>query len=177
MRTDDTYPRRLVDPSADGIPEVADDDSTAYDEVESRTGRVADGENPMALPGDREDGPIAMDEFGVTPDEQLAGEDLEGRLAREEPEVTEAGLPSTHFEDSDAGPVDPRTDSQVSMYDRPGLDPLQEGRVGRLVQPDQGSGRTTEIDEIGYDAGAAGGGANAEEAAIHQIPEDQMSEE
>jgi hypothetical protein len=175
MRTDDTYPRKVVDPAADGIPEVADDDSTAYDEVDSRSGRIADGENPMALPGDREDGPTAMDDFGVTADEHRAGEDLEGRLAREEPEVTEAGLPSTHFEDSDAGPVDPQTDSQVSMYDRPGLDPVAEGRIGRIVQPDEGGYNDKETDQIGYDAGAAGGGAGAEEAAMHQFPDDQVT--
>jgi hypothetical protein len=172
MRTDDTYPRKVVDPAADGIPEVADDDSTAYDEVDSRSGRVADGENPMALPGDREDGPMAMDDFGVTAEEQRAGEDLDGRLAREEPEVTEAGLPSTRFEDSDGGPVDPRLGSQVSMYDRPGLDPLQEGVTGRVVQPDQGGYNDKEKDQIGYDAGAAGGGAGAEEAAMHQFLEE-----
>jgi hypothetical protein len=172
MRTDDTYPRKLVDPAADGIPEVADDDSTANDDIDSGSGRIADGEDQMALPGDREDGPIALDEFGVTADEQLAGQDLDSRLAREEPEVSEAGLPSTRFQDSESESPDPQTDSQVSMYDRPGLDPLSEDRVGRLVQPDEGSYRDTEKDVIGYDAGAAGGGASAEEAAIHQIPEE-----
>ncbi|WP_345631658.1 DUF5709 domain-containing protein [Rugosimonospora acidiphila] len=175
MRTDDTYPRKLVDPAADGIPEVADDDSTAYDEVDSRSGRIAEGEDSMALPGDREDGPMALDEFGLTPDEQLAGQDLESRLAREEPEVTEAGLPTTHFQDSDAESPDPQTGSQVSMYDRPGLDPLQEGRVGRIVQPDEGGYNDTESDQIGYDAGAAGGGAAAEEAAMHQFRDDQVT--
>jgi hypothetical protein len=171
MRTDDTYPRRIADPAADGIPEVADDDSTAYDDVTGRSARAADGRDPMALPGDREDGPIALDEFGTTADEQLAGQDLDSRLAREEPEVSEAGLPSTRFQDSESTSPDPRLDSQVSMYDRPGLDPLSEDPVGRLVQPDQGSYNDSETDAIGYDAGAAGGGASAEEAAIHPIPE------
>jgi hypothetical protein len=172
MRTDDTYPRKVVDPAADGIPEVADDDSTAYDDLDSGSGRVADGVDSMALPGDREDGPIAVEEFGITAEEQLAGEDLDGRLAREQPEVTEAGLPSTHNEDSEGGPVDPHLGSQVSMYDRPGLDPVAEDRVGRVVEPDQGFPVDSETDAISYDAGAAGGGPGAEEAAMHQLREE-----
>ncbi len=73
--TDSEYPRPLSDPESDGLPGVADDDSTAYDEVE--TGREADGARPAALPGNR----------GV-PSE---GHNLAQRLAEEEPEVSDAG--------------------------------------------------------------------------------------
>ena len=44
---------------------VINDDSTAWDDVESP--RVADGPDPYPLPPDREDGPEAMDEYGTTP--------------------------------------------------------------------------------------------------------------
>ena len=40
--------------------------------------------------------------------------------------------------------------------------------VGRLVAPDEGYGFDDETDSVGYDAGASGGGATAEELAIHE---------
>ncbi len=171
MRIEDPYPRRVSDPAAAGIPEYADDDSNAYDDVDSF--RLADGYDPSGLPGDREDGEVATDEFGTTAEEQLHGEDLEGRLAREEPELTEAGLPGTLRQDSEGGPVDPHLESQVSMYDRPGLDGLTENRVGRLVEPDAGAQPDDETDAIAFDFGAAGGGALAEESAMHQVPQEE----
>jgi hypothetical protein len=170
MRDDDTYPRQVSDPAADGIPDYADDDSTAYDEVEST--RVADGPDPVALPGDREDRPLALDEFGTTPDEQLRGESLDQQLARELPEPSERDLPESPLRDFDDDPLDPHLDSPVSVYDRPGLDPLAETRVGRLVAPDEGDYAVRETDEIAEDAGAAGGGPAAEEAAMHEVPEE-----
>ena len=62
---DDTYPKRVSDPAADGIPEYADDDSTAWDEVDSP--RVADGPDPYPVPPDRDDeliayGPLLSDD-------------------------------------------------------------------------------------------------------------------
>jgi len=171
MRIEDSYPRRVTDPSANGIPEYADDDSNAYDDVDSF--RLADGYDPSGLPGDREEGETATGEFGTTAAEQLRGENLAGRLAREQPEVTEAGLPGARGKDEfDAGPVDPRLDSQVSMYDRPGLDPLSETRVGRLVESDAGAHPDDEADAIAFDLGAAGGGANVEETAMHEIQQE-----
>jgi uncharacterized protein DUF5709 len=58
------------------------------------------------------------------------------------------------------------------MYDRdePGLPP--NGRVGRLVAPDEGAHQDDEKDEVAFDAGAAGGGASAEELAMHTVPEE-----
>jgi hypothetical protein len=171
MRIEDSYPRRVSDPAADGIPEYADDDSNAYDDVDSF--RLADGYDPSGLPGDREEGEVATDEFGTTPEEQLHGEALEGRLARELPEVTEAGLPGRRGKDEDdAGPVDPHLESQVSMYDRPGLDALSETRVGRVVESDAGAHVDDEADAIAFDMGAAGGGANVAETAMHEIPQE-----
>src|SRR5881394_616459 len=178
---DDTYPRRVSDPAADGIPEYADDDSTAYDDVDSP--RTADGPQPYPLPGDRDDGPAAIDEYGTTPEEQRRGEPLDLRLAREEPDVTPDALGSemrdAETEDrpgpwEDETPVDPHLGSPVSMYDRdePGLPPNET--VGRLVAPDEGTAEDREKDEIAVDAGAAGGGASAEELAMHPVPDDEV---
>lgn len=40
--------------------------------------------------------------------------------------------------------------------------------MGRLVEPDEGSHTDQETDSVAYDAGSAGGGATAEELAIHE---------
>src|SRR5258706_14051606 len=75
---DDAYPTPVSDPEADGLPETADDDSNAFDEARSE--RIADGPDPYPLPGDREDGPSGMDEFGTGGDGGLRGEALWRRL-------------------------------------------------------------------------------------------------
>lgn len=67
---------RLSEPEREGIPDYADDASP-------ERGRVPDPQEP-ALPGDQ---PQAVFEHGTTIDEQLEGESLDRRLAREEPDV------------------------------------------------------------------------------------------
>src|ERR1700750_2685603 len=78
---DDDYPDEVSDPEASGLPDTADDDSSAYDEVESS--RWADGADPAALPGV---GPGGSNRFGDTPDEAVQGESLDYRLSQEEPD-------------------------------------------------------------------------------------------
>lgn len=188
----DEYPHLLSEPEALGIPDVADDDSTARDEAE--TVREADGPAPAALPLDRDDRPEGIDHFGNTAEEQREGESLDDKLTREtadpalrnvderrdatpSPIQAEAFDPDPLTEDvdrvdsetplDDAGTVDPRAGSPVSMYDvGPG-----EGDVGRLVEPDEGVHEDTEGTSIARDAGAAGGAPSAEEAAMHEVEE------
>src|SRR5690242_1924781 len=74
----DNFPEPVSDPEAEGLPETADDDSTAYDDVE--TGRIADGPDPAPLPGDS---PLAVDRYGTTPEEARLGESLDYKLGRE----------------------------------------------------------------------------------------------
>ncbi|BCB77554.1 DUF5709 domain-containing protein [Phytohabitans flavus] len=188
----DEYPHPLSDPEALGIPDVADDDSTARDDV--HTGREADGPEPAAMPLDREDYPDGMDEFGNTAEEQREGESLDDKVSREmvdpamqdtdvrrdvrqSPIQVEAFDPDPLTDDidrvddetplDDADPVDPRTDSPVSMYDTE----VGPRSVGRLVEPDQGVREDTDATSIALDAGAAGGAPTAEEAAIHEVEE------
>lgn len=183
----DPYPRPVNDPAADGIPDYADDDSTAYDDVD--TPHISEGLDSMALPPDREDGPEALDDFGTTAAEQLHGESIDRRLAREEPDPTPddvwvdtdprqadeatseqaAAQVSTDATILDDSVVDPQLGSTVSTYERLGADPQTRGQVGRVVEPDRGSGIDAERDSIGQDVGAAGGGAGAEETAMHEI--------
>jgi hypothetical protein len=190
MRRDD-FPHPVSDPAASGLPEYADDDSSA--DLDAASPREVDGPDPAPLPPDREDGPLALDEFGTTAEEQRHGEPLDARLAREEPDVetaesagasqdraddlASANVPHEWDEpDPDAGggddaPIDPDVDSPVSVYERVGPDPVTGGLVGRLVQPDQGIYEDTEADEVAVDAGPSGGGASAEEAAMHEVPD------
>ena len=174
----DDYPTEVSDPEASGLPGTADDDSDAYDSVAST--RWADGPDPAALAGT---GPGGTTRFGTTAEEARAGESLDRRLSQEEPDVgAEEALPprpdpldetadSSEQRDFDAdvwgaSPTsDPR--SQISLYDDGQLDEYPRP-VGRLVAPDEGYGVDDEPDSVAYDAGAAGGGASAEELAMHE---------
>ena len=72
--------------------------------------------------------------------------------------------------DADVWGQSPTSDpnSQISLYDDGQLDDDAPQSVGRLVAPDEGYGFDEEPDSVAYDAGASGGGASAEEAAMHQ---------
>jgi hypothetical protein len=252
-RGNESYPTPVSDPAADGLPETADPDSLAFDEVAAP--RVAEGLDPAPLPPDRDDGPLALDEYGTTPDEGLRGEPLAARLAREVPDLRSDLLPldpdpqlaeeadpdaldqvvddseilvdgdgddlSLSARDRSPGPgdhglragspggadrrgfaggagqrsdeggaglryddgevdqhgyVEPRLGSQVSVFDRviPGVP--TGAKIGRLVAPDEGGTEDAESDEIAEDVGASGGGASAEELAMHEIPDSGLDD-
>jgi hypothetical protein len=163
----DNYPHAVSDPEAEGLPGYADDDSVADERRES--GRIADGPDPAALPSDT---PLAVDRYGTTAEEARLGEPLDYKLAQEQPEHHRTG-PGTdegdaltedvdNFDGASIAPIQPNPDSPVSMYDIPGeLDADRGAPVGRLV----------ENDTTAFDAGEAGGGPTAEEAAIHEVRE------
>lgn len=178
----DNYPHPVSDPEAEGLPDYADDDSDAYERADSP--RISDGPDPAPLPADR---PLAVDRYGTTAEEQRVGESVEYKLAQEEPEFQAAGGGYRGYrgyrgdegdaltEDVDQPgddvenipPIQPNADSPVSMYDLPD----ETGPVGRIVEPDEGVRTDDEKDAVAYDAGPAGGGPTAEEAAIHQVLE------
>ena len=176
---DNDYPSEVSDPEASGLPETADDDSTAYDSVESP--RWADGADPAALPGV---GPGGSNRFGDTAEEQHEGDSLDYRLSQEEPDVgAEDPLPPRRDPldetigdseqqalDADVWGASPTSDpkSQISLYDDGQLDSDDPETVGRLVAPDEGYGFDDEADSVATDAGASGGGATAEELAMHE---------
>lgn len=180
---DHEYPRPVSDPEAEGLPDTADDDTSANDEEES--GREADGYNPAPLPGDR---PLAIDNFGTTAEEQLDGEPLDYKLDQELPDTLvddPRSAPADHRlnleADSDEAAAQSQLDadvlnpgptsdphSAVSIYDHGNLDGSTGGPVGRLVEPDEGAHYDAETDSIASDAGTAGGGASAEELAVNQ---------
>src|SRR5262245_22080503 len=149
----ENFPEPISDPEREGLPGTADDDSSAWDDVES--GREADGLDPAALPSDE---PLGVDRFGTTFEEAQQGESITSKLAREEPDAlsvdpgtradaadrfgSEAFDADAATEDADlvdrdtsldAVTVDAHRDSPVSVYDAD-----DDGLVGRLVEPDEG---------------------------------------
>jgi hypothetical protein len=161
MREND-YPAPVSDPEAEGLPETADDDSTAWDDA--RSGREADGPDPASLPADE---PLGMNRFGTTAEEQRQGESLDAKVAREtadtpvENPYADPGELADEAVGEDAArqaPID--ADVLDSEPAEPGAD---LGPVGRLVETERGEGTA-------YDAGVDSGGATAEERAMHLRP-------
>ena len=100
--------------------------------------------------------------FGSTGPEQAAGESLDQLIAEEEPDI-DVGDDST-----DLGWDENATDQDIVR--------LQHGqgaaaRSGRLTADDVGD-PSVDDDLIAHDAGIDGGGATAEEAAVHVISDD-----
>ena len=93
---------------------------------------------------------------GGTAGEQEAGESLDDLLAEEEPDVVAEDYGDDDFTDSDS----------------------PSARAGRLVAENDELGFPDDGDDgeaVGYDAGIDGGGATAEEAAVHVLDEEEGS--
>ena len=133
-----------------GFPDTVDD---AYPERE----RVPEPQ-VAALPGDDY---LAVDEFGTTVQEQLDGESLDTRLAREEPEPYVDPL-------APAGPGE--SDEALDRENRLLSDP-EGASVGRLGEPDEGAHTDLEKDVVAFDARGDDYDLSAEEAALHVEPE------
>jgi hypothetical protein len=108
--------------------------------------------------------------FGVTADEQEAGESLDQLLSEEEPDPAldlDGELPEAHQagRDEDEDEADEYVDGLL-------LDDGPDPRAGRLVAPDEGTHPDTEADLVAQDAGIDGGAASAEEAAVHVVEDD-----
>lgn len=101
----------------------------------------------------------AVDDFGTTEREELEGEDLDGRLARELPDVSDD-------DDSDGLGDDPDTDGELID------DEVGDTRSGRLVAADGGGPLDTDDELYAEDAGIDGAAASAEEAAVHVVDAD-----
>ncbi|MBQ1012316.1 hypothetical protein KBX53_15395, partial [Micromonospora sp. M51] len=99
-------------------------------------------------------------------DDPLAGT-IDPKIAFEADNLEAAAEAQLDADVMDPGPTsDPN--SPVSLYDHGQLGTVADATVGRLVEPDEGSHTDQETDSVAYDAGSAGGGATAEELAIHE---------
>lgn len=102
------------------------------------------------------DRPLGLNAWGTTERELGTREDLDHRLAREEPEQ-----------------ADPETDGLGDTSDTDGElidDQVGAGRAGRLVAWDAEADPRSDFwaQDVGVDSGAA----SAEEAAVHVVPDD-----
>lgn len=104
--------------------------------------------------------------FGSTAAEQGTGESLDQLLAEEEPD--------TVAEPDDERPEDIAGDDDAADEDIDGLllDDGPDPRAGRLVAEDEGAHVPEEADLVANDTGIDGGGATAEEAAVHVVRDD-----
>jgi hypothetical protein len=132
----------------EGIPDVADD-------ATPERGRVPDPQE-AALPGER---PQAVTDFGTTAEEQLAGEPLDRRLAREEPDLVPDEGGEGGPDPDDPQRIEGAADAQE--VDEPGRQP-----AGRLVAPDEGVRQDTEKDLLATEAQGEAG-RSPEERAMH----------
>ncbi len=93
--------------------------------------------------------------FGTTLAEEQQGEGLDRLLAQEQPDPA----PDDAWTDEDG----PNDDGRVPLP-----------RAGRLVAADEGAHGDDEADLVATDAGIDGGGASAEEAAVHLTDEPDL---
>ena len=97
---------------------------------------------------------------GITAAEDAAGETLEERLVQEEPD------PAAQVDHTPEAQVRELADADENADPSDGLE-VGDERTGRLVAEDG-------ADDAGVDAGIDGGAASAEEAAVHDVEEDQV---
>jgi len=102
--------------------------------------------------------------FGSTAEEQEDGESLDQLLAEEEPDIGTDPYDDRPDRDWDENATD--TDITRLAADE-GADP----RAGRLVADDEDT-TVEDADLVAYDSGIDGGGATAEEAAVHVVDEE-----
>jgi Family of unknown function (DUF5709) len=129
--------------------------------------------------------------FGTTAAEQEEGESLDQQLDEEEPDVfaeldreqaqdgeDEDEDDADYAKDADFTPTgdddEEDDDEDVADQDLDGLllDDGPDPRAGRLVAPDEGAHADGEADLVATDVGIDGGGASAEEAALHVVEDD-----
>jgi len=111
--------------------------------------------------------------FGSTAEEQEEGESLDQLLAEEEPDVGEQDDEDDDERGEDDDWDENATDDDISRF---GAEDGPDPRAGRLVAEDEGAHADAEADLVARDAGIDSGGATAEEAAVHEVSEDDIED-
>ncbi|SDE58219.1 hypothetical protein SAMN05660485_01173 [Blastococcus fimeti] len=150
----------MVEPGIYGTdgtdPEEASGLLEAEDTLDGRPG-VRDVLDTGWSPPER---PWAVEDWGTTEAEESAGENLDGRLARELPD----GVP-----DEGDGLGD-SSDTDGELLD----DEVGDLRAGRLVAADDGGDADTDEQLWARDEGVDGAAASAEEAAVHVVRDREL---
>jgi Family of unknown function (DUF5709) len=117
--------------------------------------------------------------YGTTAEEQEQGESLDQLLAEEEPDVPADEDDEDEDEDDKEDDADYASNADYTASDDDDedldgqlLDDGPDPRAGRLVAPDEGTRADGEADLVATDVGIDGGGASAEEAALHVVEDD-----
>jgi hypothetical protein len=114
--------------------------------------------------------------FGDTANEQSEGESLDQLLSEEEPDpaldLDDDDDEDEDEDDEDEDDEDEDEDAGDEDVDGLLLDDGPDPRAGRLVAEDEGAHPDEEEDLVATDVGIDGGGATAEEAAMHVVEED-----
>lgn len=140
MSTDESTPATRPDPETGA---EGDTDQLPKEDTLVRRGvddLLDEGYSPPDHPTDHR--------FGQTELEEIEGESLDERLAREQPEVWENG-------------------------DGPDAGARQPDRAGRLAADDADAAGESTTSLMADDVGVAGGAASAEEAAVHVLDDDE----
>jgi Family of unknown function (DUF5709) len=153
----------IYDPSDDGIDR---DDATDLDQ-EFGSDDVDAVIDTSYSPPDRQP---QNTRFGTTLAEEQQGESFDQRYAQELPDPNLASDLTLEDSDQDGDEVD-QVDEDTLDEDDIAYGEVGSDRAGRLVAPDEGAHEDREKDLIGEDVGIDGGGASAEEAAVHVIPD------
>src|ERR1700683_928738 len=150
------------------------DDFEVEDSTDTLSG--APGDDPLdrgVVPPERWSAGVR---YGTTAGEQESGESLDQLLAEEEPDDTLDALEDEEDEDDELAEDAELDDEDEDAGDEDGdgllLDDGPEPRAGRLVAEDEGAHPDEEEDLVASDVGIDGGGATAEEAAVHIVEED-----
>lgn len=146
-RGDDVY--QPTESGVDNPPDDALDMENALDEKDLDA-ILDEGYSPPERP-------YAVEDYGTTQGEQAAGETLDRRLAREQPDTQpEPG--------DDTGDL---TDGEGEPWGGE----VGDARTGRLAEDDNPLA-TRGNHTLGRDVGIDGGAASAEEAAVHTIDDE-----
>jgi hypothetical protein len=148
------------------------DDYQVQDSTDTLSG--APGDDPLdrgVVPPERWSAGIR---YGTTETEQESGESLDQLLAEEEPDDVLDETEDEEDEYDDEKYEDIADDEDAGDEDVEGLllDDGPDPRAGRLVAEDEGAHEDDEDDLVATDVGIDGGGATAEEAAVHIVEED-----
>jgi hypothetical protein len=143
------------------IDEVDDDAYEQLDASDTLDDGPADPLDQGFSPAEK---PWVLDDWGTTPREQLTGQSLDDRLARELPDFGADDLDDDGLGDQSG------SDGELRDYE------VGDARAGRLVSESyvasdaaSAGGGEWDADLLGVDVGIDGAGASAEEAAVHII--------
>ncbi|MBB4921558.1 DUF5709 domain-containing protein [Kitasatospora kifunensis] len=139
------------------------EDTGILDPADTLSAREADPYDEGWSPPER---PLAVEQCGTTAQEQVDGESLDQRLAKELPDPTLQPLGDDAATAMAADGIGDAADTDGEPLDGE----VGDLRAGRLVAPEVGVNHM-----LAQDVGIDGAAASAEEAAVHVIPEESDS--